>query len=609
MDDLLQRPSAPPRIFPPITPRLYGAQGAGTQGPGAVLALATRRLAWWQRFGGMGLDAAGRLARLLYLHREAFEAELAGDGPRADVLWDELRRWLVRIAGDNACWSALVALLGPAVDGSRPTAAPARARLVDELLIDTHLAFWNGLAGGSAPELASRAWTHLDRATVLLPWSGLGAQEREALGRAVATMRIEGLAAAGKWGDAAEAAGAALQQAPGDDAAQDRYVELVAQAALASVAAKPSNATAEADVAVLAQAIRRLDAFRSAHPENPVVFEALGSLALHLGSAQAWGGRLPEALESVERALAFDPSLPDARSFRGEVEADMVAARTRIAALRDEVRKNPALRLSDDAARAERQLSAGTGPRDAYLASPAPREVAEARVHAEAVRLWRDLGFPRDQATLDRRAERLFGAMTEIYRDPPRDAAGLMNAWAHAVSGDPVVAGLDAGPILRFLHTRIFGEEDGSTAEAPSPSAGAPRIVPGPTPSARSGRRRAAAGYWLLSRRDLRLKVQVAAAVLLVGFAVTDTVSERARRGRWESAWAQLDRASRAGDLWGVMSAAERYLEDPPEAVDPRADQVRSAYADAIVRGVMRSAPDDPRLRPHLDRYRALITR
>lgn len=178
MQELLSRPSTGLRRFPPIDSRLYTRSGHARSGPaagpGAVLGLAGRPLRPWQRLGGIGLDPAGRLTRLVYLHRAAFTAELAGQARRAAAYWNELEHWLRAHVDDRACWSVLAGML--AVDGARPSPEAARQCLVDELLIDTHLAFVNGLAG-VAPAAA-----HAARVAGLLEYSGLDEDARRELG-------------------------------------------------------------------------------------------------------------------------------------------------------------------------------------------------------------------------------------------------------------------------------------------------------------------------------------------------------------------------------------------------------------------------------------------
>src|SRR4029079_19682859 len=106
----------------PITPLLYSSdQPAGTVEAEAgrrLLALADTPLSVWQQLTGWRLPAEGEVARVLLLHRLAFEAKLKSQFRRANFLWREAFERLRLIWTCIDCWDAARTLLGDGAPGS-----------------------------------------------------------------------------------------------------------------------------------------------------------------------------------------------------------------------------------------------------------------------------------------------------------------------------------------------------------------------------------------------------------------------------------------------------------------------------------------------------------
>src|SRR5262249_26837322 len=99
------------RFFPPISDRLYdlapGLDVAVQPAARAILALAHRRLTFWQRLVPLRLAGSGPVAALMRLHRLAFEAERAGARDRADFYWREFDRLLPDVWADGDAWQSV----------------------------------------------------------------------------------------------------------------------------------------------------------------------------------------------------------------------------------------------------------------------------------------------------------------------------------------------------------------------------------------------------------------------------------------------------------------------------------------------------------------------
>jgi hypothetical protein len=170
------------RAFPVPNENPYkaarSAQDAGPEQQAArqLLELARRRPPLWRRVRTLG-SGPEAVSRLLWLHRRALEAEIRGDWPAADFWWGESEEQWSRLPPAADAWAELTGCSGG--DGAALAAdGPAlRARLARELLLDTHLALFNGLMKNNPRDPSPRARWHLDRARALAAEAGLSGQE------------------------------------------------------------------------------------------------------------------------------------------------------------------------------------------------------------------------------------------------------------------------------------------------------------------------------------------------------------------------------------------------------------------------------------------------
>jgi hypothetical protein len=172
------------RAFPPLTEDPYGLSpderglSPGQRAARRVLALAGRKLGRSRRLGWR-LGPIDAVTRLLWLHRQAVAAEVRGRWPTADFWWYELRRQWQNLPADHPDWGALAEHLGRDAGALAARPAGLRERLARELLLDTHLAFFNNLTNGDSRSPSFRARRHLDSARELVPDAGLDAEQAD----------------------------------------------------------------------------------------------------------------------------------------------------------------------------------------------------------------------------------------------------------------------------------------------------------------------------------------------------------------------------------------------------------------------------------------------
>jgi hypothetical protein len=196
------------RIFPPIQPDLYTTSENWTpltpdqRVAQTILALANQEFTRWEWLVGWKLDALGQIGRLLRQHKLAMEAELAAQWQKADFFWTQVQIEVKRLSRRHNVWRALAL----AMSGDEPEVVvmgdrfQLRQRLVDELFVDTHFAFYNGLAGrGEKLSLKDRTFVHIDYILKLFGLSDPPENYRRSLLDKAWQQQIRLCEEAGKW--------------------------------------------------------------------------------------------------------------------------------------------------------------------------------------------------------------------------------------------------------------------------------------------------------------------------------------------------------------------------------------------------------------------------
>jgi hypothetical protein len=555
-----------PRWFPCVRPDLYAAGDAAAPAPAApLLQLAHRPLSRRQRYRGTGLDGEGRLARLLYLHRLGLEAELAGQARRADFFWTELQQALAAAVDRAEDWERRPPTVPAGASGS------LRSRLVREVFLETHAAFYNGrLSAGAALPVGDRAFAHARHLRALSAFADLSDDERFALLDAPARAEIGACRAARRWDDAIRVAGAMRALFPERIEYQDHWADLTVARMLPALDRNPKQLDRQLrDAELVRETIDQLEQERRRHPYNRLLFELIGQL-YHLRAVKlANGGQLSDALVTVARALAYYPTLTDAQRTQESLRRAMSDLNTQMTLVESQLRAYPLRSLTPDGQRLLNESRRGRGPADTFAASAEARQITDDYRRAQGRSLWRQIGLPEPASRWDARADLLAGALTAFSLAAPPDRHGVAAAWASAAAAFPDLAGTEAR-VSAFLARRLFGPEE--PADLPRLKVERQPLWPRGEPWA----------FWLFSRRDRGLKWAAAAALVLLGLASALTAWEWwARRERASSYEALLAAVARS-DAPQAVEAAEHFLAAPSLVkTDGRAAQVRTLLDEA----------------------------
>jgi hypothetical protein len=602
------------RLFPPIGPDLYSLDEVSTdltpdqQVARDVLALANQGFTRWQRVLGWKLDVPGRMGLLLLHHRLAMAAELAGQWQRADFFWQLLHTEFKALSGKPEAWETLVLCVA-----NRPEVAllndpgQLRLRLVDEILIDTHCAFYNGqVQQAEKLTLEDRAFVHVDYIKGLLTWSGLaGDALLSVLGPSEET-RLTLYKEARKWEQALQVCTDMLERFPDRTDYQDKLVELHFSSTLAKVKNGTSERENRADATMLLGGIDRLEQMRKSYPYNVLIFDMLGYL-YHLRAIKLANGlQLADALVAVQKALTYSPSLEEAYETQAKLVEMMENLQSQVQSLMAELAQRPNATLNEQGRRMQREASRGFDPLNAFLASEAA-QITEALHSARGRDVWQRIGLPAPAGRWDERARALLEGLGRVLAMPPEDPSGLAAIWADVAAQHTDLADLEPSRICTFLERRLFGEEqDQAATQTMVPLPVPPILTVVPTKHRRGGE---PFDYWLLSRQDLRLKVQAAVAIggLLVagGLTVSDALARKVR----DTAYHQIVEAAETQAYLGIIEGAEAFLAHPAlNGYDERQRQVMDLYNEALVRWFVEQEGElDTEAEAHLKRYHTLI--
>lgn len=584
------RTGASPRIFPPVTPDLYTAlhddpATPDQQAARRVLDLADRPFTWKQRYFRWGLDAGGRVGQLLLLHRLALSAELAARSRRADFFWRAAVAELGRLAGQEAVWREVArSVLPGTADAVLSDPDELRRRLVREIFIDTHIGFFNGrvkLLDKLSPD--DRASAHLAYIQEIVACARLDPGEANAVASTVAEARVELHEEAKHWAPALEEVTGLLARHPDNFDYQAKLAGLHFSKAVGELGDDPSEQAQLRDANLLLHAINRLEEIRKQYPSNSAIFEYLARLH-HLRAVKLSNGdHLSQGLLEIERALALDPSLEEAKKTREQIKELMKKLKAKLDEVERQMRRSLFPTLTEQGRLLQEEVRKGSKEADAYAASAQAKETAEAYSEAWVRTLWRQVGLAEPTEHWTERAVALVKAMGVVIDHPPADVEQLPVFW-QAVAAELDLEDLDAAPICRFLSQRLFKAAEGEKA----PEAPGPVLVP------RSDKCRGGTEplvYWLFSRQDVAVKVAAAAVFAWLTWAAGSTIAKEGNRARRDQAYAQLVQAANRGDDATVVAAAGEFLAlVPARDGDRRAGQVRELERQA--RHEARHRPD-----------------
>lgn len=608
------------RVFPTISADFYNCPDT-TTAPSPdqrvahrLLALGQQNVGPWERLVKRKLDSTGRLGWLLFHHRSALQAELAGQTGRANFFWRELHEKVKDWCREPEFWEQIVTTFGTE-PGAVVVCEPAalKQRFLCEVLFDTHCAFYNGqIQAAVAHDLAlnDRAFAHVDYINDLLADVELNQAEWQGLIVPPIELRLRLYQQANQWDEAIHAGELLRKYFPADIKYQDQVTELYFARAVKGLSSEMSETKSLRAAGEMQPWLERLEALQRSCPDNLNLYQALGSLH-HIHAIQlANGGDLTSALRAAQKAVTFAPKVEESEATRQQLIQSMENLKAHVQALELEIALTPGAYLNAEGQRLQRAAATGFSTMNQYANSAEAEQTTQSLSQAQAQSLWRRIGLapPTDHA--DERAVRLLQTLGEFLDAPPATAPEIAPLWYDRASQDELLAELDHVAICAFLRRGLFAEE----TPAPEPSEPAPERQPHPAPPllmiAPSPRQQNAEpfGYWLLSGSNLKLKALAATALvvlLLAGvLSVRATWYQRSR----ENAWRQLIQAKEGHNVAAVLAAAEKFLSHPPlSGLDGRETKVLRYYQEALVQLALE--PDSATantLQTHFARYRQL---
>jgi tetratricopeptide (TPR) repeat protein len=535
------------------------------------------------------------------------DAERTGRWGRADFFWRETHATLRRLSDQPKVWQDVSAAITDETDAHvMRDPVQLRQRLVDEILIDTHRALFNGLSRGNEQlALGDRAFVHLDYLKDLLPFSGRPREHLHDLVAPPLERRIALSEAAEKWQSAIADGRDLLTLFPESEDHQNRLAGLHFAATLASLKNGTSRRRKRKDADVLRRGIAALEQLHREHPTNSMLFGLLAHLHRLRAITMANAGRLAEALVAAQTAVTFDPSLAEAWVTRAQLMEAMQQLRTRMESIEADLARRRNARLNRDGQRLRAEAREGFHPFNRYAHSAEAAETSRAARLARALALWKDTGLAESPDQRDERAMALLGGLDHLLRQPPADPADVADAWERVVEQDPGLAELDRAAVLAFLERRLFGG-----AEAPTPTKPSLPVSDLPALAVASTRRRSTEPIldWLFSHQDRRVKLQATVALVLILSVAGLTIDAADRREARDVAYRQVAMAAATNDDLQVIEAAEVFLAARPRlGTDGREQQVQDLYSEAFVRWfVQQSDQPESDVEKHVERYRAL---
>lgn len=521
------------RFFPLITPELYRLCGnapnerADQWAAHRLLDLGNQRCTLRQRFG-LWLSGPQWIRRLLYMHRLGLEAELSGRFVQADFYWSESRRSLRVVPPGHSAWASLASILVSWEPSIEALSDPhqLRQRLVEEILLDTHCAFYNGqLTDPMTPD--SRAFDHIDHLKKLLSMFETPDDVRRALVGEPILARVDASLRVKQFDEAIRLVRELVTTFPTHLPYQDKAAGVFFSFAVEHVSPDGGEAASRDEATTLARHIENLTLFHRTHPYSLGCFDALARL-YHIQALKLTNGnRHAQALHAIELALAYKPAWQEALESQKRIESILHS-------------------LHKDYEKVLLDLD-GVNRRRAG-------EIAARLTKARARDNWLRLGLPvPPEEDRDKQAECLLTVINLLRQKQPADALSLAAAWYEIRSEHPEL-GIDqlrADVIERYFLGRDDEREvsngKGETFVLASPLR--PRLFS-----------HAPFDLWLVSAHDIGFKLQTAAALVLLALGLIITQLNSQHRNARDLAFVELREATNALHDQAAVAAAERFL-------------------------------------------------
>lgn len=598
------------------------------------LNLTNREFSLWERLISWKINFQEQIPHLLFQHRLAIDAELAGQWQKADFFWRQVQLEFIEFTKKEENWNQLV--LGFSTS-SKPSAKldaiQLRQQFVDEILIDTHCAFYNGhIRQADKLSFDNRGFIHIDYIQDLLNWSGICGKDIRFLLESPLITRINLYKESKKWESAIKVCTQLLRSLPNEIEYQKGLADLHISSTMEKLIDAKSDAQHSKNADILRNGISTVENLLKTYPDHASIFEALGNLYHFRAVSLVNCGQIGEALLSIQKAITYNPYLENACEMRDQLVKSMGKLQAQMHQLNSEMSKQPNAKLTDDEKYLKAQVSQGFGAMNQYIDSKAARVTVFASQIARAIRLWRNMELQEPPKgwqmqfvkgilpDLDNRemmveaaqgwsklALKLWYCIGDMWHNPPRSTLEVQAAWATVSAQEIDLAGLDSQLICNFLASQLFGEEqDHALITPPSPDSTPPLFT-----GISASKKRGAEPFlpWLLSRQDVRIKIQAAVASVLILTAGGLIVREQKASVVRDTAYQNILIASRHQNDLGVVEESETFFAHfPLSDKDGRKQKVMDLYSESLVRWLTQQG-DTPTTatQEHLNRYRTVL--
>jgi tetratricopeptide (TPR) repeat protein len=602
----------PSRVF--VWPSNETSLDESTQQPFRVLGLkvlaTANQVKRSQLVTGFSRTFPIRVGRLLKLREMAIDSERKGHYTRSDFLWRTIHRSLGELSGREEDWKRFVCDLCAQNEAEIvPRLESIRGSFVRELFVDLHIALYRGfLEIEEAPGSEHRCFVHVQWARKLVrdclqvPLEDIPETLQATRHELQVGMRDKNWTTAWKL---------ALELVRGSPA-NEELVESAQEIALTKLNSSLSKGESKRDFTENAAAaqvgIQQLEEIRALVPNIPSVYHHIGELYCLRAVNLANSGELAEALESIQRAVTFNPAMEEAWQTRDKLIKLMKDLQKKMEVILRQLRFQPNASLNSDGEEMRRQSVLGLSLMENYANSRAPLVVQADRRRAQAQSVWKEIGFDAPGEN-EERAVTLLGALEEVAGKGLKSEARIRAAWQEVSTDNPELAALDAEAMVEFLAGRLLKgrrkparrkqTSGGERMEVPRPAA----IVPA------AASRRASFEppvLWLFAREAFFAKLLAMVALIAILTTALWGITEQRNRRTRDIAYEQVISNGRQGNRLAVLDAAERFLSARVSGEDAREETVRSYYDEAFVRWFVSQDRTTEASQKHLATYRVL---
>jgi hypothetical protein len=582
----IARAAGDPRAFPDVEDILMGSSTPSD--PPRRLLHTANTLHPFRVRSGWGVQESEKVARAIAIHRLAAQAEERGKWAKADYLWNLRDEQVAHLSDEQWAASARSCAFE---DG----AAEWRRRIIAELVLDTHCAFYNAYVTAGL----ARADAHFQRIDDISAHE-LSKEERGKLLGPARDAHIEECRRAGDFDGAISFARQRLEDHSQDLKFEREYTALVFERATAGL--KADEPVGDRHVAALDTGIGTLTDALRAYPRMADAYDALASLHRLRAVQLANAGRLSTALLHIAKAQSYHADMPGLADEESTISEMMRNLRVQMQDVKEKLSANPDLALSPEGQRLRHEADAGFLHLTGYKGTQKDAQIRADAANARAFRLWRLAGLPEPPDRWAERAQALAHAVAAALANAHTDKASLQEVWREACAGEPDLSGVPFEALLKLAADSPQHDQPQTAAAEISEQMPVVRIT---TMKKRSAREPLT--FWLFTRRDPLLKLAVATAMVAAVGAAGLTAKNAVDEYRRESAWNQLITAAGKGDDRQVVDAAQRFLSVPPSTNDAHVEEALELYEAALVRWLAAlKGPLGADALQRLDEYRRL---